>query len=246
MGAEGETAVQLDRGLSLTMMDMQSVADNYHSILSKYENSKILNIANTVYVMKDRELNGEYEEVLSQKFYSSAENIDFSKTENAVQTINSWASSKTANNIKNLVSSKNFNKNTRLLVLSAIHFNGTWSTGFPKELTMEDDFYLDDNTTVKVQMMRVKSTFLIGNHDGLQATGILLPYKDCDLSMLILVPYATNGLVRLTDKLKYVDLSTTIKNTINMLVKADVRLPKFKGEFKIKLNDALTKVNKYN
>uniref|UniRef100_A0A1I8PD87 Serpin domain-containing protein n=2 Tax=Stomoxys calcitrans TaxID=35570 RepID=A0A1I8PD87_STOCA len=239
IGAVGETASQMDRILNVSIQNPLSIADKFHTVLTKYKNSKVLSIANRVYVMEGNELSDEYKHILSQKFLSTAEDIDFSDAENASDTINTWVATQTNDSITDLVSPYDLDEDIRLFLLSAISFNGQWANGFPKEYTEEDDFYIDDSNPVKVQMMQVKSKFQVGDLSELKASAILLPYKDCDLSMLIVLPDATDGLEKLLHRLKAIDLSSLVKRKINRKIKAEVRMPKFKAEFKIELSDTL-------
>ncbi|XP_061390376.1 serine protease inhibitor 3/4-like [Musca vetustissima] len=242
MGADGQTAEQLQRGLNFANINREQLTSNYHSILAKYQQGDILKIANKIYVMQNEELRDDYNEILSQNFYTTAENIDFTQVENATAAINTWIASKTNNMIRDLITEDSISPYTRLYILSAIYFNGKWAKAFPKESTKEEYFYLDTKNFRKIQMMRVQSKFKFGFVDELEASAVILPYEDIDLSMLIILPNAIDGLANITRKLQNIELSSLIARKVKYAMEVDLQMPKFKAEFKIKLSDILKKV----
>lgn len=240
LGALGETADQMDRGLNLRSHNTESLANNFHSVLAEYENNNILKIANKMYIMKDFEVQDNFKELLTHKFLSSAENIDFTEKSKAAATINSWVASTTNDRIKNIISSKDLSEKTRLILLNAIHFKGEWKHAFPEYATVNQNFYTSDSNRVMVPMMRLTATFRYGEISSLDATILEMPYKDSDLSMLIILPNARNGLKELRTKLKFTSLQYIIDNLYS--TKVIVSMPKFKAEFDVELNGILEKV----
>ncbi|XP_067630684.1 antichymotrypsin-2-like isoform X4 [Eurosta solidaginis] len=237
VGATGETAAELDRGLGLPSHDVTAIADTFHNILVNYTNSTILKIANKIYIMQGYTILKEFNEIASNKFFSTADSIDFSQNSVAANTINKWVESKTNNLIKDIISPDALSPDTRAVLVNAIHFKGEWKYQFPKAATRDDDFYLNEVDSVKVPMMNVKQTFGYGVMPELDATALEMPYKDSDLSMLVILPNTRTGLANLQEKLKNFDLSQI--TTKMFPTKVIVKFPKFKAEFDIELNDAL-------
>ncbi|KAF2910187.1 hypothetical protein DAI22_11g082632 [Oryza sativa Japonica Group] len=62
----------------------------------------------------------------------------------ACDEINRWVAAATENLIKSIVSPDSVDKQTRLVVTSAIYFKGKWATPFDKETTKNDKFHLLD------------------------------------------------------------------------------------------------------
>lgn len=238
MGAEGSTATEMDQYLGFTGRTTESVADDFHTLLTKYEKSNILQIANKVYVSKDLELQDKYNEILSEKFFSSVENVDFSERSKAANIMNSWVESKTNNVIKNLISSDIIDGDTKLVLLRAIHFKGKWKSQFKAEYTEKRDFFLDEDKHVQLETMFKTGNADVAYRDDMKI--LRLPYEDSDVSMLSVLPNDRNGLSVVQDKLKGISLQSVTKDIVNM--KVDVYLPKFKVEFEIQMNDVLKKV----
>ncbi|XP_011290162.1 serine protease inhibitor 42Dd [Musca domestica] len=241
MGADGETAAEMDDGLSLTGQPVEKVVDNYHTILSKYDDGKTLKIANKIYVAKDYDLKDTYNNVLTNNFYSAVENVDFGQGAKTAKLMNSWVESKTDNTIHDIVSPTSLTTDTRLVLLSAIYFKGNWEKPFDLKYTEEEDFYIDDKNTVKVQMMFKSGMMSAKEISELDATAIRLPYRDCDLSMVIILPNERNGLPDLVEKLKTFSLASLAGQGLR---RRGVRLflPKFKAEFEVVLNEPLKKL----
>ncbi|XP_058981857.1 antichymotrypsin-2-like isoform X3 [Musca domestica] len=237
MGAAGDTAIEMDKGMGLTVQNEESLANNYHNILTQYENSNILKIANKIYVMKNYEVKEKFNELLTKKFFSTVDSIDFGQNVQAAKTINTWVESKTNNLIKDLVSPNVLNDDTRLVLVNAIHFKGEWAHPFPEYATKEKDFYLDETNSVKVPMMHISERFRYGEFPELDAKALEMPYKNSDLSMLIILPNSRTGLVDLEEKLKSVSLHDLTSKMSSYKVNVD--MPKFKAEFEMELSDVL-------
>ncbi|XP_013104704.2 antitrypsin isoform X1 [Stomoxys calcitrans] len=237
MGATGQTAAEMDKGLGFPAVKEETLADKYFAILSQYANSNILKIANKIYVMKNYEVLTKFNDLLTQKFFSKAENIDFAQNTQAANNINSWVETKTNHLIKNLISPDLLNKDTRMVLLNAIHFKGEWVNSFPERNTKDKDFYLDEQNKVKVKMMHVRSRFRYGEFAELDATALEMRYKDSDLSMLVLLPKSRTGLAKLEEKLKSVSLNELAQKMYTTDVIVD--FPKFKTEFNVELSGVL-------
>jgi serpin B len=127
-----------------------------------------------------------------------------------------------------------------MVLVNAIYFKGFWTYQFDPQATYTAPFFLDDKSSVEVDFMRVKNHFKYGFVEKLDATALELPYKDSDISMMIILPNKRNGLADVESKLHTVDLSE-ISQTLRSQ-EVNVELPKFKIEFDIKLNEPLKKV----
>ncbi|XP_032589864.1 alaserpin isoform X3 [Drosophila grimshawi] len=236
LGADGETAAELDRGLQLVSSDVAKIAESFHQVLAAYEKSTILRIANKIYLMKGYELNDEFSALVSNKFLSPGQNVDFSKNVEAANLINTWVEQQTNNLIKDLVAPSLLDAQTRLVLINAIHFKGNWVHKFPEHATRDERFHLSETESVNVPMMNLKERFRYANLPNLDAAALELPYKDSDLSMLILLPNSKTGLAQLEEKLSTTPLSQITEQLQSTQVM--VKLPKFKAEFQVELTPA--------
>ncbi|XP_075166176.1 antichymotrypsin-2-like [Haematobia irritans] len=242
IGAAGKTATDMEQSLGFVGQSSESVAENFHSFLAKYVNSKILQMANKFYVMDGYKVKDHFNEVLTNKFFSSAENINFRDSDKATDIINNWVKSKTDNAIKDLIKPNVITGDTRMFLLSAIHFKGMWQKPFAPEYTEDKDFYTSETTTVKVPMMYRGGRAPYGWYQDLEASAVRLPYAGSDLSMLIVLPNSRTGLTAMMKKMKTMPLDSFTKNMITSARSVDIYLPKFKAELDIKLNKILEKM----
>lgn len=241
LGADGDTADEMDRGLQLISPDPKTLGESFLPLMSTYANSNTTHIANKIYVKKDYELNNEFKSNLNY-FLSSVENIDFNAATEAAGIINKFVEEKTNNLIKNLISPSVLDSNTRLVLINAIHFKGKWKKEFSKSDTRQEPFYLNDLNSQDVSMMNVKGDFRHAALPNLDAAVLELPYQDSDLSMIVVLPNKRSGLSELEQRLRNIQLSEITQHLSSKEV--IVKLPKFKAEFSVELKGALQKVKR--
>uniref|UniRef100_A0A1L8ED10 Putative serine proteinase inhibitor n=1 Tax=Haematobia irritans TaxID=7368 RepID=A0A1L8ED10_HAEIR len=237
-GAKGPTADEIATAMKFISKCPQEVAETFHHVLEKYQDSNLVKMANKVYVQEGNAIKPEYAALTKEKYHAEAESVDFVQSQLAAQNINSWVESKTAGKITDLISADALGPDTRVVLLNALHFKGEWQEKFDEENTAEDDFWLNEEESVKAKFMRLQSKFRYGFLPDLECEALELPYKDSDLSMFIILPFKRDGLNALAEKLKttnLLDLDSQLR-TMNDMV---VRFPKFKIEYSIELSDVL-------
>uniref|UniRef100_A0A0K8V0L8 Leukocyte elastase inhibitor A n=1 Tax=Bactrocera latifrons TaxID=174628 RepID=A0A0K8V0L8_BACLA len=240
-GASGETADQIAEGLKFASNFHPEVATTFAFVFDKYKDSELLKIANKVYVPRGYDLKPDYQTELKESYNAETENVNFAESENVAVAINSWVEDKTAGKIKDLVQASAFGALTRLVLLNALHFKGLWAHKFEEEQTVEGDFWISKEESVKVQYMNHKAKFGYGFFEELDCQALELPYKDSDLSMLVLLPNEREGLKTLAEKLKSVNL-VDLAGNLEANEDVVVQLPKFKVEYEVELTETLKKV----
>ncbi|XP_059615898.1 serine protease inhibitor 42Dd-like isoform X3 [Phlebotomus argentipes] len=240
MGATGDTAREMATTMGYASADKNAIADNFASLLTTYKDSPLLKIANKVYVMNKYHVKAQFNELATKKFNSEAQSLDFADNVNSAKTINTWVEDKTNNKIKDLVPSDALNSDTRLVLVNAIYFKGLWENKFKPENTKKLPFWTTKDNSVDVDMMNTKADFKYGVFDDLDAVALEMPYKDSDLSMLIILPNQRDGLPNLEKALSGKDLSEITSQMYKTEV--IVHLPKFKIEYDIELNKVLSKM----
>ncbi|XP_053965659.1 serine protease inhibitor 42Dd [Anastrepha ludens] len=240
-GASGETADQIAEGLKFASNFHPEVAETFQFVFDKYKDSELLKIANKLYIQEGYLLKADYETSLKESYNAETENVDFAESESTAATINSWVEDKTAGKIKDLVQPATFDALTRLVLLNALHFKGSWANKFDEEETAEDDFWISEEESIKLPFMNKKAKFGYGFFEELDCQALEMPYNNSDLSMLVLLPNEREGLKSLAEKLKsvnLVDLAANLDDGDNIVVK----FPKFKVEFEVELTETLKKL----
>lgn len=239
MGAKGVTASQMLNGLRLSG-SKEVIAGQMQQLIKPLQNSTSLKVANNIFIMENYTVKSTFEAVAKQKFYSDIQSVNFAENVAAAALINTWVAKETDNKITDLLSADSLDQSTRMVLVNAIYFKGVWQQQFQEKSTAKAPFYTSTSTSVQVQMMHVQAKFRYGKFSNLNANCIELPYKDGNLSMLIILPNSRTGLAKLETDLKsvnIVELSKTMSSTEVVL-----SVPKFQIDFQISLVDALSKL----
>lgn len=156
MGAAGQTANEISKGLKLRKADLSAVADAFETLIAPLAKNPMLKIANKVYVQNSFPLKDAFKNVVTKKFRSEADPLDFAQAESSAHIINHWVQKQTNNLIKNLISQDQINADTRLLLINAIYFKGLWANQFDASRTAKQPFFTNESTSVDVDMMQME------------------------------------------------------------------------------------------
>lgn len=240
-GANGCTANEIATALKFASNNPSEVAEAFQRVLEKYHDSKLVKIANKVYVQEGQTIKPEYAAITRERYHAEAESVNFGENVEAAKNINSWVANKTAGKISELIQAASLNSHTRLVLLNALHFKGEWQEQFDADDTAEDDFWLNENDSVQVPFMRVQSDFHHSYLTDLNCQALEMPYKDSDLSMFVLLPDQRDGLKDLVENLKGVNLLDLDKE-LHVHPSMIVKFPKFKISYSVELSDILQEV----
>jgi serpin B len=149
-----------------------------------------LNIVNAIWGQEGYKFLSEFLDALAENYGAGLRLLDFvGAPEESRVTINDWVSDQTEGRIEDLIPQGVINTLTRLVLTNAIYFNAAWSEPFEPDLTEDGTFHLLDGGQVTVPMMRQTTSFGYAEGEGYQA--VELPYDGRELSMVILLPRAS-------------------------------------------------------
>lgn len=195
-GAEGKTAEEMAGVLHFSLPQDQlhptlnALDRSLYEVPEYLQDSKEafqLNVANAIWGQQGYPFKQAYLDILAENYGAGLRLVDFiSKTEQVRQTINDWVAEETEDKIKDLLLPGSLDAMTRLVLTNAIYFNATWENEFPETATKPEDFYLPDQSTVKVDMMKQTENYLFSNTDDLAMVEI--PYMNAKYSMLVMMP----------------------------------------------------------
>uniref|UniRef100_A0A0E9Y224 Serine protease inhibitor n=1 Tax=Amblyomma americanum TaxID=6943 RepID=A0A0E9Y224_AMBAM len=231
--ALGYTAVGLDNANVLG-------AHAQHNRQLLAPSNSTLKIANAAAVDGKLNILPAYAQALQKGFGAELIKVDFSGAgQEAVNTINSWVNQKTQRKISTLFKEK-LSSDTRLVLLDAIYFKGTWHTKFDASKTAKAPFYTDGTQSTNVDTMQgiVKAGYAYSR--GLGASLLDMPYNGFDYSMSILLPVDRAGVESVKEKLTLEEFRKLLYNLREATVQ--VHLPRFKLEEEYKLKKVLPKV----
>jgi len=82
-----------------------------------------LKLANRLYVQKEYHIEQDYFNLIQKSFHSDIKLEDFkNESVKAVQTINTWVEERTNQRIRNILSTKEVTRDTRLILINCIYF----------------------------------------------------------------------------------------------------------------------------
>jgi len=235
-GAVGETSLGMADAMEVEGMDLEELnrgfSDLMVSILSADSDVQI-SITNSIWQRQDLAAGKDFIDI-NEKYYNSEVNrIDFSDPK-AVDTVNGWIEDATEGKIEKMLSE--IPADAVMYLINAIYFKGGWTYPFNEEATFDEDFHLEDGSTVSVPMMHIQEDFEYTQGDGFKI--LRLPYGQEKLAMYILLPDEGESI---DDILAGMDADDW-KSYTSMAEEGTVTLsmPRYKMEYGVKtLNDAL-------
>ncbi|XP_008838891.2 serpin B10 isoform X1 [Nannospalax galili] len=252
LGTKGTTAVQMaqalqfNRGLDFTSgpdsekkRKMEINSGKVEEILSNFQSltgeilmpasSYILKTANRLYGEKTYPFHNKYLEDVETYFGAKLQSVNFTEAPDQIRMeINSWVESQTEGKIPNLLPDDAVDSKTRMVLVNALYFKGTWEHQFLVQNTTERPFRINKTTSKPVQMMSMKEKLQIFHIEELQTIGLQLYYQNRDLSLLILLPEDVEGLEQLEKAITYEKLNEWTREDMMDLFEVQLYLPKFK------------------
>ena len=223
-GARGNTLHEMVKALSGNSITELNRINS--EILNAAKNFTSIEIANAI--MTRIEPLDEFKKIA----YSYDATIE--KLKSADQ-VNSWCFLKTHGKILQIVDQ--LDPLTKMILLNAIYFKGTWKNKFKPEKTQKKYFYNfgDQTKPVQVNMMNLETKFNYYSDEKVQV--IEIPFSKDSVSAVIFLP---KKLQNINDFITELD-DQKIKKYLNSLfpITVDLELPKFKIEFESGLNTYL-------
>ncbi|KAL2777941.1 serpin B10 [Daubentonia madagascariensis] len=264
LGTKGTTAVQMAQVLhfnrhravksgpeSEKKRKMESNLDKAEEIHSDFQaliseilkptGNYILKTANGIYGEKTYPFHNKYLEDMKTYFGAEPQSVNFVEASDQIRKeINSWVESQTEGKILNLLPGDSVDSTTRMVLVNALYFKGTWEHPFLVQNTTEKPFRINKTTSKPVQMMSMKEKLQIFHIEKPQATGLQLYYESRDVSLLILLPEDISGLEQLEKAITYEKLSEWTSPDMMELYEVQLHLPKFKLEESYDLKSTLS------
>lgn len=239
-GARGKTKEELASVFSFPEkpLDLRGELDSLKKDLAAAAKGAEFSQANSFWSQKGYKFLPAYTRSLRAHYGAEAREADFqAKTEEARGEINGWTEKQTQGKIKDLFPKGALNPLSRLVLVNAVYFKGSWLESFSRDMTAEADFTKTGGEKVKVKMMAAPGTrhAEYSENDELQA--LRLPYKGGGLSMLVLLPREGKNLADTEKGLTAEKLDAIRKGLEKQKVK--VFLPKFTFSAGYTLNEAL-------
>ncbi|MEH1826992.1 MAG: serpin family protein [Nostoc sp.] len=236
-GASGSTQQAMAKTLELQGMNLPEINSSYAAALKQLldnPDAKVqLKIANSLWANQDVSFAPDFLKRTQDFYQAKVSNLNF-KDAATSHIINNWVKENTNGKITKIV--ERIEPNQVLFLINAIYFKGSWSNEFDKKETAQYPFYITPGRRKQHSMMSQKGDYRYYENEQFQA--VSLPYgKDGKFSFYIFLPQQNSSL-----KAFYKNLN--VENWEKWMTqfnkqKGFIRLPRFKTEYDITLNDAL-------
>uniref|UniRef100_A0A8B9QR58 Serpin domain-containing protein n=1 Tax=Anas platyrhynchos TaxID=8839 RepID=A0A8B9QR58_ANAPL len=224
LGAKGNTADQMAKvslGPERSERTEIGKSGNIHTgfkalnlEINKPNKNYMLKSVNQLYGEKSLPFSKEYLQLAKKYYNAEPQAVDFMGAANEIRReINSRVEEQTEGKIQNLLPPGSIDSLTRLVLVNALYFKGTWATKFEAEATRQRPFRINTHTTKPVPMI-----------------------------MFILLPRDIAGLQKLIRELTFENLSAWTSPELMEKMKVELYLPRFTVEEKYNLKSALSKM----
>ncbi len=241
-GARGQTASQMAQVLHFpNSADREQFGSAFGQIIKDLnkrgrKGAYTLTVANALWGQKGYGFLKEFLKSTETNYDGRLSEVDFvAAAEAARKTINAWVEKQTKDKIKDLIPPGVLDSMTRLVLTNAIYFKGNWARQFKKDQTKDAPFTLADGSEIQAPMMNQTAEFGYMETETFQ--GLELPYVKDELSMIILLPKAHDGLAELEKTLTAENLSAWLAKLYHREV--IVSIPKFKATSQFSLASTL-------
>ena len=244
-GAAGTTQQAMQSTIGLDGMSLQEINRSYRGLidlLRGLDPRVDFTLANSIWYRQDYTFEQSFLDTNRVYFDAAVRGLDFASAD-AAPTINRWVNDQTNGRIASIVPDP-IPSDIVMYLINAVYFKGDWVAQFDKSRTAPAPFTLADRSTTSVPMMSFKAPadVRVGGelYPQLGGSGPLLldlRYGGGAYSMTIVMPRDSAALDSLVAELALPQWDAWIASLES--TKAFVSLPKFKLEYKLKLNSVL-------
>jgi serpin B len=240
-GAAGGTEEEMAEVLQFPV-DVESVHASFGALAESLDHGASLgghqlDIANRLWGQADFEFEEEFLAVCADSYGAGFETLDFATSpDKARETINRWVEKQTSNRIQELLPPGSIEALTRLVLTNAVYFKGDWLDQFDRKSTERAPFYAEGEHPVEVPLMMRKGDYRYAEFSGFQV--LELPYVGDELSMVVVLPSARDGLGAVEAQLSHEKLNGWIRRLAKTEV--TVYLPRFEMNTAFSLSDTLS------
>ncbi|XP_010086526.1 PREDICTED: serine protease inhibitor 2.1-like [Pterocles gutturalis] len=190
VGAKSTTLSQIFEGLgfdNLSETRIHDIHESFHEVLAVLNCTDVnitLNIGNALFTAIGYEPQETFLQNTKQYYDADFFSSNFHETEEAKKQINKYIEEKTKGKIPELIG--HLDPNTVLVLVNYIFFKAAWEKSFDPLRTLEDDFFVNTNTSVRVHMMQRDSSYDSYYDQDLSCEVVELPYQGTARALFIL------------------------------------------------------------
>jgi serpin B len=237
-GAAGKTEEEITSVLGFGAGDKAAVNAYCQALIQQAplaDPSVKLQIANIVAADEDVVLEDTYKQNMSDYYEADVASLDFSEPA-SLDYLNGWCNEKTEGMIPKIIDE--LSPEAKLVLMNAICFKATWTEKFDEQDTKEETFTKDDGTAATVPMMYRNALIQYGANDVFSS--VCLPFGSGDkYRMYVLLPSEGKSV---DDVVNVLTNDFWEKNRPSGNAVVDLKLPRFKTNSDIRLNDLISQL----
>ena len=235
-GAKGKTSEEMISMLGFdngTATDINELCQQLINEAPKIDELVVLKLADCIVTHLGTELAEKYQKNMRDYYQAEVFCKDFSQA-STIKFINDWCDQHTEGTIKEIIGK--LDPEAKIVLMNAIYFKAAWSGKFKKEDTKDESFTNEKGGSCIVSMMRrIDATEFTENN---VYSTISLPYgSGSNWRMYVLLPKVGRTVNDVLNGLNNASWNDNVAKMKGMVV--DVKLPKFKIESDMELNDVL-------
>ncbi|RAI99112.1 serpin B [Paenibacillus pabuli] len=234
-GSVGETRRQMAEVMGWLELEMEQVNASQaalQQLLTHPGKGIQIGIANSMWMKDGIPVEETYQTALQQTYEAEIRTLNGQPAQ-AKEEINQWVKQHTEGMIPNLMQEPPA-KETLMILVNAIAFDGNWMAEFDPEYTTDDEFKLANGKALSVRMMQQKKQFQYSENEDWQA--VRLPYGDGQMHLLVVLPREGRTLDEIQQKLLD-DPKRLDRGSEYSLV--ELSLPRFRAEYGMNLKETL-------
>ena len=237
-GAAGKTEEEITSVLGFGAGDKSAVNAYCQALIRQAplaDPSVTLQIANIVAADEDVVLEDTYKQNMSDYYEADVASLDFSEPA-SLDYLNGWCNEKTEGMIPKIIDE--LSPEAKLVLMNAICFKATWTEKFDEQDTKEETFTKADGTAATVPMMYRNALIQYGANDVFSS--VCLPFGSGDkYRMYVLLPSEGKSV---DDVVNVLTNDFWEKNRPSGNAVVDLKLPRFKTNSDIRLNDLISQL----
>ncbi|NWU88638.1 A1AT protein, partial [Upupa epops] len=190
LGAKSATLTQILEGLAFNLKKIQEqeIHEGFGQLLhmlNRSDSELQLSLGNALFIEETLKPLQKFLDDVKSFYESEVSYTDFSNISDAENQINSYIEEKTNGKIVKLV--ENLDPLTAIVLANYVFFKAHWEKPFSTSYTKPEDFFVDQETSVKVDMMYRKGYYRNYFDEELSCWLVQIPYNG-DAAALFVLP----------------------------------------------------------
>lgn len=234
LGAQGETLTEMKKVLHLPsdLAILSATLSANNASLGDH-----LKVANSLWIAPQFAINADFRKKIEDQFHARVASLDFAVPQTAAETINQWIAEKTNQKITQILTEKDLQSSTRLVLVNALYFSGKFLKPFNPKRTSLESFWVEEASKMQTMMMEQNAVLLYTEDDVFQT--VALPLEASQIAFVIFLPKKAvfSNLPSLINTEKFQAILENLD-----LEKVHLKLPKFTLKQRFNLQEPLTKL----